>query len=50
LDVDEILIRIWENLLARVSGPMKFRLLLQLHRGLDEAQTGGWNRPESHWV
>jgi hypothetical protein len=52
--MDELLARIWENLMGRVSGPMSFRLVLQptvavilaVRAGLQDARTGspayGW--------
>jgi hypothetical protein len=39
--MDAILSRVWENLLARVSGPMKFRLLFQPAMALFFAVRGG---------
>ncbi len=53
--MDETLIRIWENLLARVDGPMKFRLLLQpamalffaVRSGLRDAREG---KPAYFWA
>jgi len=46
--MDELFTRVWENLMARVSGPMKFRLLLQpimaaifaIRAGLKDAREG----------
>jgi hypothetical protein len=52
--MDELLARIWEHLMGRVSGPMSFRLVLQptvavilaVRAGLQDARTGsaayGW--------
>jgi hypothetical protein len=52
--MDDILMRFVENLNDRVSGPMKFRLLLQpampaffaIRAGLDDARTG---KPPYFW-
>jgi len=52
--VEEILSRIFENLIDRVSGPMKFRLILQplmatifaIRNGLKDAKEG---RPPYFW-
>jgi hypothetical protein len=53
--MDEILTRIWENLGARVTGPMSFRLVLQptvaailaIKAGLKDARSG---RPPYFWT
>ena len=52
--MEEILSRIFENLIDRVSGPMKFRLILQplmatifaIRNGLEDAKKG---RPPYFW-
>lgn len=46
--MDHMLLRTWENLIARVTGPMKFRLVMQpamaiflsIHGGLKDAREG----------
>lgn len=46
--MDELLARIWENLMGRITGPMSFRLVLQpavatflaIRAGLQDARTG----------
>jgi hypothetical protein len=53
--MEDTLIRIWENLVARVSGPMHFRLLLQptmacifaVRSGLKDAREG---EPAFFWA
>ena len=53
--MDEILKRIWENLLSRLSGPLNFRLIVQpamasflaIRAGLRDAQQG---RPAFIWA
>jgi hypothetical protein len=52
--MDEVLIRIWENLQDRVSGPMRFRMILQpamatvfaVMAGLRDARAG---KPPYFW-
>jgi hypothetical protein len=53
--VEEILKRVWDNLIARVSGPMNFRLIIQpavagllaIVAGLKDAREG---RPTFLWT
>lgn len=53
--MEDIFVRIWENLIGRLSGPMKFRLVLQpimatvfaILAGLKDAREG---RPPYLWV
>lgn len=53
--MDEILRRLWENLLGRASGPMNFRLIIQpavasflaIRAGLGDARDG---RPAFFWA
>jgi hypothetical protein len=53
--MNDILVRIWENLGGRVGGPMSFRLLLQpavaavlaIRAGMQDARTG---RPPYFWT
>jgi hypothetical protein len=53
--MDEILQRVWENLVGRVSGPMNFRLIIQpavatflaIRAGLRDAREG---RPAFFWA
>jgi hypothetical protein len=53
--MEDLLARIFENLIARVSGPMKFRVLLQpimasifaIRAGLQDAKAG---RPVFFWA
>ena len=52
--MDELLARVWENLLGRLDGPLTFRLILQpltaaiiaIRAGIKDARTGhpvyGW--------
>jgi hypothetical protein len=52
--MDEMLMRVWENLVGRVNGPMHFRLLLQptmaaifaIRAGMKDAREG---RPAYFW-
>jgi hypothetical protein len=54
-NMEEFFARVWENLVARVTGPMSFRLLLQptvaiimaVRAGLEDARTG---RPPYNWA
>jgi hypothetical protein len=53
--MDEILKRVWDNLIGRTSGPMNFRLILQpsvaiviaIRAGLNDAREG---RPAFFWA
>jgi hypothetical protein len=53
--MEELVARVWENLVGRVGGPMKFRLILQptmaaifaILAGLKDARTG---RPAYFWT
>jgi hypothetical protein len=53
--MDEILKRVWDNLIGRASGPMNFRLILQpsvaiviaIRAGLNDAREG---RPAFFWA
>jgi hypothetical protein len=53
--MDELLARVWENLTARVGGPMSLRLVIQpamavflaVRAGLEDARTG---RPPYGWA
>jgi hypothetical protein len=53
--MDEILQRVWDNLIGRTSGPMNFRLILQptvaiviaIRAGLNDAREG---RPAFFWA
>ena len=53
--MDELLARVWENMLGRVDGPFSFRLVLQpvvaailaVRAGLHDARTG---RPAYGWA
>ncbi len=53
--MDETFIRIWENLVDRVTGPMSFRLVLQplvaailaIRAGIEDARSG---RPAYFWA
>src|SRR3954449_2311883 len=53
--MDEILKRVWDNLIGRISGPMNFRLILQptmaaffaIRAGLSDAREG---RPAFFWA
>lgn len=53
--MDELVLRMWDNLVARVGGPMSFRLVLQpavaiilaIRAGLHDARAG---RPAYFWT
>jgi hypothetical protein len=53
--MDDILVRVWENLIARSNGPMNFRLVIQpmvaaalaIRSGLKDARAG---RPAFFWA
>jgi len=53
--LEELFTRVWEDLIGRVSGPMKFRLILQpvmaavfaIRAGLKDARVG---RPPFFWA
>jgi hypothetical protein len=55
IDANEVLTRIWENMAGRVTGPMKFRLVLQpsmalflaIRSGLKDAREG---KPAYFWA